>query len=193
MHNNLPIYACSHPQCSDHVSGLNTLRLGPCLTALGPLLKQTLGSLTALLHPSSVYHIIDICIGVMHWVTSCIVKSRFLCSISFWGLTVLIASASATSLPGMSLISKSYSCIVSLYSYRLDDASGKKVTSCLIIWFAYKPFFFAIQVVVVFQYSHTISSISFSIMAYPTLSAYHPVAILHPALLGKYQPTIQHL
>ena len=68
---------CSHPQCSDHVSGLNTLRAWStsCST------RATLGAnswmsncIVASFLCSPL--IIGICIGVMLWVTSCIVKSR---------------------------------------------------------------------------------------------------------------------
>ena len=77
VHNNLPIYAMQSSSMlrscfrAQYFEGLV-----PPLAVIGPLLKQTLGSLNALLHPSSVHHITDICVGVMHWVTSCIVKSR---------------------------------------------------------------------------------------------------------------------
>ena len=115
--------------------------LGPPPVVLGPLLKQTLGWITALLHPSSVHHLLLTyvlvpCIGFIH-----VVKSRPCSSISSWGLTLLTASASATSLPGMYLISKLHSCIVSYILCWLDGATRKKLLFWrLIVSFAYKPF-----------------------------------------------------
>ena len=63
--------------------------------------------------------IIGICIGVMHWVTSCMVKSR---SISQLILRVdsAIASASATSLSEMNLVSK----ITQLYCKPIFSSTG---------------------------------------------------------------------
>ena len=78
-------------------------------------------------------HIIDICIGVIHWVNSC-------SSILSWGLNLLTASASVTSLPGMYLISKPYGCIVSNTLFSLGHTSCKKILSelfyRLMVWFS---------------------------------------------------------
>ena len=43
-----PYMPCSHPHCSGHDSGLNTLRTWSTSALPGPLLRQTLGSVTAL-------------------------------------------------------------------------------------------------------------------------------------------------
>ena len=109
-----PYMQCSHPQCSDPVSQHNTLRVWSTSCSTRSTLEAN-SWITYCIVASCFCspYIIYICIGVMHWVTSCIVKSRFLCSISFWGLTLLIAFKSATLFLGMYLIPKSYSCIVS--------------------------------------------------------------------------------
>ena len=98
----------------------------------GPPLEANSGSSTALLHPyfCSPY-IIYICIGVMHGVNSCIVKSRPFSSIISLGLTLLTASASATSLPGMCLISKLYGCILSNNLCSLGGVSEVDGLICL--------------------------------------------------------------
>ena len=88
-----PDMQCSHPQCLDHVSGPIPWGLGPPLVVLGPPSRQTLGWITALLHPSSVHHllltsVLVSCIGFIH-----VVKSRPFSSISSWRLTLLTASA----------------------------------------------------------------------------------------------------
>ena len=82
---------CSNPQCWDHVSGPNTLRAGS--TSCSPRATLEANSWISDCIVVSYFcsgHIIDICIGVMHWVTSCIVKSRPLCSIPSQGLTLVM-------------------------------------------------------------------------------------------------------
>ena len=109
-----PYMQCSYPQCWDHVSRPNALRAwSTCCNTRATLEANSWinNCIVASLFCST--YIIDICIGVMHWVYPCSEKSRPFSSISSWGLTLLIASTSATSLPGMYLISKSYSSIVS--------------------------------------------------------------------------------
>ena len=84
-----PDMQCSNPQCWDHVSGPNTCWvLGPPLCSTRAILDAN--SLISNCIVASYFcsaHITDICIGVMDWVTSSIVKSRSFCSILSWGLT----------------------------------------------------------------------------------------------------------
>ena len=61
----------------------------------------------------------------MHGVNSCMVKSSPFNSILSLGLTLLRASESETSLPGMYLISKSYGCNLSSNHCSLGGASDK--------------------------------------------------------------------
>ena len=72
-------------------------------------------------------YIIYICIGIMHWVTSCIVKSRSI-------FHVILRVDSANSIYKCNLLAwnvldfKIIQLYCKLYSYRLDGASSKKVT-----------------------------------------------------------------
>ena len=127
-----PDMQCSHPQCWDNVSGPNTLRAWctSCNTRANLEANSWINNCIVASYFCSA-HIIDICFGIMHWVNSCIVKSSPFSYISSWGLTLLTVSASATSLPGIYLISKSYDCIVSNTLGSLIGASGKKFLSDL--------------------------------------------------------------
>ena len=109
-----PGISCPGVQCRDHVSGPSTLRAGytSCSTRGTLEANSWINSCIVASYLCSA-QIIDICIGVMLWVDSWLVKSRPFSSISSRGLTLSTASASATSLPGMYLISKSYGCVVS--------------------------------------------------------------------------------
>ena len=120
-----PYMQCSHPHCSDHDSGLNTFRVWStsCITRATCEAKSWISNCTV--HPSSVYHVsltsvLVSCIGF----TSCIVKSR---SIShLLRVDSATASASATSLSGMNLISKITQLHCKPHSHLLDGMSGKQ-------------------------------------------------------------------
>ena len=122
---------CSHPHCSDQDSWLNTLRAWStsCITRATPEANSWMNNCIVISFLCSPY-IIYICIGVMHWVTSCIVKSR---SISKLILRVdsAIASASATSLSEMNLVSKSTQLNCKPYSHLLDGLSGNSLICIL--------------------------------------------------------------
>ena len=67
-----PYMQCSHPQCSDHVSGLNTLRAWSTSCSTRATLEANswiTNCIFASCFCSS--YIIYICIGVIHWVHSC--------------------------------------------------------------------------------------------------------------------------
>ena len=104
---------CSHPLCWDHISWPNTLRAWSTSCSTRVTLEANSWINNCIVASYSVQYtsltsVLVSCIGFIH-----VLKSRPFSSISSWGLTLLTASASATSLPWMYLISKSYSCIVS--------------------------------------------------------------------------------
>ena len=122
---------CSPPHCSDHDSRLNTLRAQSTshITGATPEANSWMSNCIVTSFFCSPY-IIYICIGVMHWVTSCIVKSR---SISQLILRVdsAIASASATCLSEMNLVSKITQLYCKPYSHLPDGLSGNSLNCIL--------------------------------------------------------------